>query len=98
MLPENLQTFVNPNFYGTFRHLPSLKTLILPESVYDIACWAAFSICTFDDFYAHPTIAPLTNSSSFEGSTGLKLHIPIGATGYDVAPWTTVFSSIIADL
>jgi len=51
--------------------------------------------------YCYATSAPTVGTGGFTlGGTARPLHVKIGATGYNVAPWTNtaIFSSIIYDL
>jgi hypothetical protein len=53
----------------------------------------AFALCTgLTTIYAYPTTAPTTpQGTPFIGISSIAvLHIPAGATGYDVVPWTYV--------
>jgi len=48
----------------------------------------------------YPVIAPTVDATNTFSNNAATLHIPAGATGYDVAPWTNLakFASIVQDL
>ena len=51
--------------------------------------------------YCYATSAPTVGTEGFTLTGAARpLHVKIGATGYNVAPWTNtaIFSSIIYDL
>ena len=76
-------------------------TLTLPSTIASIGNTAFFLSASISRVDCHATTAPTTGTDSFEmGGTARPLHVPVGATGYNVAPWTTtsIFSSITFDL
>jgi hypothetical protein len=84
-----------------FRGCYGLTSLIIPNSVTSIGISAFQGCYGITDILLYPNIAPTTSTDSFVlGGPARPLHIPVGATGYDVAPWTdtSIFSSIIEDL
>ena len=78
--------------------VPSSLTRVDNEFNVNYSLPRALTVCNF-----YPPIAPIVNGTPFNnygGATPVPLHVPVGATGYNVAPWTdtAIFSSIIADL
>lgn len=61
----------------------------------------SFRGCAFNLVNCYASTAPTVGTSGL-ALTGAarELHVPVGATGYDVAPWTntSIFSSVIYDL
>ena len=76
-------------------------TLHLPSSVSWISSYTFFSAAAITKVNCYRSIAPGTSTYSlYLGGTPRPLHVPVGSSGYNVAPWTNtvIFSSIIADL
>jgi hypothetical protein len=103
---SNLISVIIPNSVTiirtyAFRNCLRLTTVTIPNSVTNIGTYAFLGCSGLTDVFLYPNIAPTTSTDSFAlGGTARPLHIPVGATGYDVAPWTdtSIFSSIIEDL
>ena len=58
-----------------------------------------FGDALISEWHILSSVAPAAQSNTW-GAYAKPLHVKIGATGYNVAPWTdpTIFSSIIYDL
>ena len=98
ILPDGLTDLGTRAFQGTEFN----GQMVLPSSISSIGIEALNNIPGITVVYCYASTAPtLTNPIDFTlGGTARPLHVPVGATGYDVAPWTdtSIFSSIIFDL
>ena len=87
---------------SAFRGCTGFKgTLTIPNSVTTIGVYSFAGMRNVTSVYSYALSAPTvgTNGIRLEG-TARPLHVKIGATGYNVSPWTdtTIFSSVIYDL
>jgi len=84
-----------------FYNCPNFTKLYLPTDLTDIAADAFNYSSGITVVHCYAAAAPTVgiNGLRFLG-TARPIHVPVGATGYDVAPWTTtsIFSEIIFDL
>ena len=88
-------------FSYLFSGSPLIGTLHLPSSVSSIGQYTFFGSSNITKVNCYRSIAPTTSTYTLNlGGTPRPLHVPVGSSGYNVAPWTdtAIFSSIIADL
>lgn len=88
-------------YYNFKNHIGLTGTLTLPETLTSVEQYAFYGANAISKVNCYAMVAPTTNNSTFAfGGTPRPLHVPIGSSGYNVAPWTdtSIFSSIIADL
>lgn len=65
-----------------------LTSVTIPSNVTNIGDNAFYGCYGLTAIYAYPTTAPITGLDTFmQVPSTAVLHIPTGATGYDVAPW-----------
>lgn len=79
--------------------LGRVEPLIIKASCTHIMNYS-FPGAVYTEFHFYPTAAPNVNAVYAFTNFGKELHVPSGATGYDVPPWTTIaiFSSVYQDL
>lgn len=104
---SSLTDIIIPN-HITFLGRACFNNCISLKTVTFLGCTVVSDDCfmnnggTMTDVYYYCMIAPiiLYIGSAFQTGSAKVLHIPIGATGYDVQPWINVslFASIVQDL
>ena len=75
--------------------------LTIPNSVTSIGVYAFYGMRNVTSVYSYALSAPTVGTNGITlGGTARPLHVKIGATGYNVSPWTdtSIFSSVIYDL
>lgn len=80
-----------------FRSCTNLWKVTIPSGVTSIK-GDAFSYCSnLKNLYIQGMTAPTVTTEAFYLVNGCTLHLPPGATGYNIIPWssTTIFSSIL---
>ena len=94
---------------GTYKSIPqyaffnctSLTSLVIKNDIISIGDRVIDNCPLLKTVYCYPMNAPgVEPILGFSELSGRVLHIPAGATGYNVWPWTdtTVFASIVQDL
>ena len=87
---------------NAFRECSSLESLTIPDSVTSIGDFAFYECSSLKVINMKPSTAPLAPEFDFYHHLPhvCTVHIPSGAKGYDVLPWTdTIFAkSIVKDL
>ena len=76
-------------------------TLHLPSNLSSMGDYAFYQKYLITKVNCYRMTAPTTGTNTLVlTGTPRPLHVPVGSSGYNVAPWTTttIFSSIIADL
>ena len=86
---------------SAFSNAGQITKIIIGSSVSSIGNYSFSGMNNVTSVYSYALSAPTVGTSGINlGGTARPLHVKIGATGYNVAPWTNTatFSSIIYDL
>lgn len=100
IIPSNITLIEN----AAFKDCSSLETITILSNITSIGDEAFNGSSIIDTVNIYATTAPTVNITNTFADiippTITTLHISVGATGYDVAPWTNTakFSSIVQDL
>ena len=84
---------------NTFSNCSIFQSLTLPASLSRVDDKFAQYCSAITNYYIYRSTAPTVSGTPFD-NYAKPLHVPVGATGYDVTPWTNtaIFSSVTADL
>lgn len=86
----------------SFDHAEHLETLNIGSGITTIGSQSFYRAPYLSTVNIYASTAPtvLGDVSLSFPHTGSVLHVPVGSTGYDVAPWTNteIFASIVQDL
>ena len=95
-IPNSVTTIGASAFYG-YNKFSGIATI--GSGITTIGVSAFYYIKTITEWRILSSVAPSVQSPTWS-SYAKSLHVKIGATGYNVAPWTNtaIFSSIIYDL
>ena len=86
---------------SAFSRAKAITKIVVGSSVSSIGTYSFAGMSKVTSVYCYATSAPTVGTGGFAlNGIARPLHVKIGATGYNVAPWTdtTIFSSIIYDL
>jgi hypothetical protein len=85
---------------SALRNCDSLPSVTIPVGVVSIGASAFRGCSSLVSVNMYPTTAPTVANVNAFGDYAATLHIVVGSTGYNVAPWTTAakFASIVQDL
>jgi hypothetical protein len=82
-----------------FSYMPNVNNIYVNYTgLTTILGFCFYQTVVSGDVFIYAPTAPSVGTNGVNFSNSPDLHVPVGATGYDVAPWTTEFSSVIYDL
>lgn len=82
---------------GSFRSITGVTKLYLYNTnITNIGAYAFTGTVVSGDVYIYTAIAPTVGTDGFAITLSGVIHVPVGATGYDVAPWTNY--TVVYDL